>query len=167
MGRHGDLAQAYMDLGAMICTPKSPKCGVCPISGQCLAHQHGIASKLPLKEAKKDKPKRQGCFYWITNGDGAILFERRDENRMLGGMLALPTTDWDLKSNKTEMQLKNLKKLSNHHVVYHSFTHFDLELQGYEAEFESQEPRYVWVSRDKISDLGLPSLFKKAVKIML
>lgn len=165
--RPGDLAQACMDLGAMICTPTSPKCGLCPVQTQCEGHRLEIAPELPKKEAKKAKPRRYGHFYWITNEDGAILFERRDESRMMGGMLALPTTDWDLKKETCPLDLGALQKLSDNCIVRHSFTHFDLELQGYKAEFTPDDPRFVWVDSTGLEALGLPSLFKKAVKLMI
>lgn len=166
--RPGDYAQALMDLGAMVCTPKSPKCGICPISDQCLAFKKGIAAELPKREPKKARPKRYGGFYWITNEHGAVLFERRAENRMLGGMLGLPTTDWDDKTStaKTPDGLKSVEKLSENHVVHHTFSHFDLELQGYRASYNPDSDRFEWIEPAKLNDLGLPSLFKKAVKMM-
>lgn len=165
--RHGDLAQAYMDLGAMICTPKSPKCMICPIREGCKGYALGIASELPQKEAKKAKPKRYGQYYWITNKEDAVLFERRAEDRMMGGMLALPSTDWDLKLETTHLELNNVEEMGANHTVRHSFTHFDLELSGFKADFEPKSSNFIWVSTDKIVDLGLPSLFKKAVKLMI
>lgn len=165
--RPGDLAQAYMDLGAMICTPTSPKCALCPVNGHCQAYHLGIAPELPRKEAKKAKPKRYGHYYWITNDEGAILFERRNEDRMMGGMLALPTTDWDLKRETSTLKLDSPQKLSENYIVRHSFTHFDLELQGYTANFSPDDPRFIWVDAGRLDGLGLPSLFKKAVKLMI
>lgn len=165
--RPGDLAQAYMDLGAMICTPTSPKCMICPIQEQCKAQRKGIAPELPRKETKKAKPKRYGHFYWITNSEGAVLFERRPEDRMMGGMLALPSTDWDLKRETTGLKLANIEKMSPNHRVLHGFTHFDLELQGYRAALEPDNQRFLWVNREELAQLGLPSLFKKAVKLMI
>jgi A/G-specific adenine glycosylase len=92
--RPGDHAQAVMDLGATICTPKSPACGLCPLRGPCLARQNGTAALLPRKQPKKPQPLRHGLVYVGRRPDGAWLLETRPPRGLLGGMLGFPGSDW-------------------------------------------------------------------------
>jgi len=156
--RPGDYAQALMDIGATVCTPKSPKCLLCPVLEFCQAHKAGVEKELPKKKPKKAKPQKHGNVYWITNDQNEVLFVRRDEKEMLGGMLALPTDEW----------IEGKKKPSKLHIR-HSFTHFDLTLnvqQQHENGTFLPENDPIWVSHSKIGELGLPTLFSKVVKLM-
>ena len=92
--RPGDYAQAVMDLGATICTPKSPACGICPWREPCQARTKGTAPELPKKTPKKAKPIRHGTAYIAQRADGAWLLERRPDKGLLGGMLGWPGSDW-------------------------------------------------------------------------
>jgi len=109
--RPGDYAQALMDIGATICTPKSPKCLLCPVMEFCQARAKGCEEELPKKKPKKAKPHKSGEVYWITNDANEVLFIRRAEKEMLGGMLGLPTSEWIAKKPQ---KTKNLQ-------VKHSF----------------------------------------------
>lgn len=164
--RPGDYAQALMDLGATICTPKSPKCMLCPVIEVCAARAKGIEADLPAKNPKKAKPQKQGFVYWITNNKGELMFERRSETQMLGGMLGLPTSEW--LENNAAKPLKGTKNTKL--AVRHSFTHFDLILDIHTAPHEKTkflpENDPIWVSLSKLGSLGLPTLFSKAVKLM-
>lgn len=164
--RPGDYAQALMDLGATICTPKSPKCMLCPVVDMCAAKELGIQADLPAKKAKKAKPQKQGHVYWITNDNDAVLFVRRDEKEMLGGMLGLPTSEW-LKG-KAPKALKGFKPFNQH--IAHSFTHFDLQLHiqtgNHKNISDLPENNPIWVKQSKLKELGLPTLFSKVVKLM-
>ena len=167
--RPGDLAQSLMDLGATICTPKSPKCGICPLQAYCKGFQQGIAETLPRKDPKKEKPQKYGHYYWITNGKGAVLFERRPETQMLGGMLGLPTSTWVRHNQDIVMpySFENIKEMGRQYRVRHSFTHFDLELDGYAGLSDGEYENMVWIEPQDLKKAGLPSLFKKAVKLMI
>ena len=92
--RAGDYAQAVMDLGATICTPRNPACGICPWMDICAARKAGTAAELPKKEPKKPKPTRVGVAYVTQRADGAYLLERRADKGLLGGMLGWPGSDW-------------------------------------------------------------------------
>ncbi|MFZ5616057.1 MAG: A/G-specific adenine glycosylase, partial [Pseudomonadota bacterium] len=92
--RSGDFAQALMDLGAGVCSPRNPKCLLCPLSAHCEARAKGIAESLPRKAKRPEKPLRRGIAYALVNSKGEILFERRPEKGLLGGMLGLPGTEW-------------------------------------------------------------------------
>jgi A/G-specific adenine glycosylase len=165
--RPGDYAQALMDLGATICTPKSPKCILCPVQNTCLARQKGILESLPVKKPKGEKPQKHGHVLWISNDNDEVLFIRRDEKEMLGGMLALPTTEW-IKTSEKRKKPRGYK--STKLAVFHSFTHFDLKLDIYVADTQKDiilpENNPIWVASSKIEELGLPTLFSKVVKLM-
>jgi A/G-specific adenine glycosylase len=97
--RSGDFAQALMDLGAGVCTPRAPKCLLCPLTDHCEGRAKGIAETLPVKAKKAEKPVRRGIAYALVNDKGEVLFERRPEKGLLGGMLGLPGTAWTEDSN--------------------------------------------------------------------
>jgi A/G-specific adenine glycosylase len=166
--RSGDYAQALMDLGATVCTPSSPKCMICPVRDHCDGYKEGIAAELPRRKAKGAKPQKHGYVYWVSDPEGRILFERRAEKGMLGGTIGLPTSPWvDKAMEKTHLPFILLGKESGVRVL-HSFTHFDLDLQGVSLELPENQPvsggDYFWVPAQEAAKLGIPTLFKKAVK---
>ncbi len=172
--RPGDFAQGMMDLGATICTPKSPGCGQCPLKKGCQGYELDIQSELPKRRAKKDKPQKYGYIYWVSNEKGQVLFERRPESGMLGGMLGLPTSTWeaDKKDLKHEGVFTKAGFNANKALkIYHSFTHFDLELSGQHADIKDKKSfsgvEWQWIDTKELEKLGLPTLFKKFVRLML
>ena len=125
--RAGDYAQAIMDLGATICTPRSPKCTICPWVSGCAANHKGIAAELPRKTPKKKVPTRYGVVYFAQRRDGAILLERRPDKGLLGGMLGWPGSAWDTTQPfHTPPVTADWTTLNT--TVRHTFTHFHLEL---------------------------------------
>src|ERR1700691_13971 len=92
--RAGDFAQAMMDLGATICTPRRPRCVLCPWREDCAARAGGFAEELPAREEKAERPLRHGVVFWLARGDGAVLLRRRPERGLLGGMIEVPATPW-------------------------------------------------------------------------
>ena len=124
--RPGDYAQAVMDLGATICSPKSPACGICPLRTPCAARAEGTATDLPRKTAKKPKPTRYGIVYLARREDGAWLLERRPDRGLLGGMLGWPGSDWGEAPNGTPPVDADWITLPAE--VRHTFTHFHLIL---------------------------------------
>ncbi len=92
--RPGDHAQAVMDLGATVCTPRNPACGICPLTAHCAARAAGVAADLPRRLPKAARPVRKGTVYVARRTDGAWLLERRAPTGLLGGMLGWPGTDW-------------------------------------------------------------------------
>ena len=125
--RPGDYAQAVMDLGATICTPKSPNCGLCPWQGRCLARQRGTAAQLPKKTPKAAKPTRYGHVFVMHTQQGDILLETRPARGLLGGMLGFPGSDWATDHpayappTAADWQVSPMQ-------VRHTFTHFHLIL---------------------------------------
>jgi A/G-specific adenine glycosylase len=112
----GDFAQALFDLGATICTPKSPNCPACPWQPHCRAHAQGIAATLPARSKKAERPHRTGTAYVLLDAAGHVLLIRRPPRGLLGGMLALPDTP-PAKAGWREAG-----------SIEHIFTHFSLTL---------------------------------------
>ena len=124
--RAGDYAQAVMDLGATICIPRRPACGLCPWTGGCAAHAQGIAAELPQRTAKAPKPTRHGIAYVGRRADGAWLIERRPDKGLLGGMLGWPGSDWNDAPEPAPPVAARWLRLDAE--ARHTFTHFHLHL---------------------------------------
>jgi len=171
--RPGDFAQAMMDLGATICTPRSPRCVLCPIKQGCKGHSEGLHEELPYKLAKAAKPRKYGYVYWIRNSRGEVLFERRGETGMLAGTLGLPTSTWETdKRALKHPDFVPVKTVDGSKIpsVYHSFTHFDLELIGQVVDFKGKKldkAPWLWIAENDIGAQGVPTVFKKFVSLML
>ncbi len=123
--RPGDYAQAVMDLGATICTPRSPACGICPLRVNCAARIAGIAADLPRKSPRKAAPTRHGIAYVARRADGAWLLETRPESGLLGGMLGWPGSDWGDAPTPAPPVKTDWQQLGE---ARHTFTHFHLRL---------------------------------------
>jgi A/G-specific adenine glycosylase len=159
--RPGDYAQAVMDLGATICTPRKPACGICPWSGPCAARAAGVQADLPRKAEKAAKPVRQGRLWMARREDGAWLLERRPERGLLGGMLGWPGDGWDGAGGPAPVVADWLRLGP---VVRHTFTHFHLELALDLAEVPVQaEPlRGQFLPWDAFRPADLPTVMRKA-----
>lgn len=125
--RAGDYAQAVMDLGATICTPRSPACGICPWCTPCRARAAGTQAELPRKLPKKAKPTRLGIAYVVQRDDGAWLLERRPDKGLLGGMLGWPGSDWS--NAPTPAPPMDAQWHTLPEEARHTFTHFHLRLR--------------------------------------
>ncbi|GGE10117.1 A/G-specific DNA-adenine glycosylase [Gemmobacter megaterium] len=125
--RPGDYAQAMMDLGATLCTPRNPACGICPVIAHCEGRRAGIAADLPRKQAKPAKPTRRGVVFVARRTDGAMLLERRPDRGLLGGTLGWPGGDWSETPAPAHPPLAAQWTPLNTEVR-HTFTHFHLIL---------------------------------------
>jgi A/G-specific adenine glycosylase len=92
--RAGDFAQAMMDLGATICTPKNPACALCPWNESCAAHKRGDAETFPRRIPKREGALRRGAAFVARRADGLLLVQTRPAKGLLGGMTEVPTTLW-------------------------------------------------------------------------
>jgi A/G-specific adenine glycosylase len=169
--RPGDYAQAVMDLGATICTPRKPRCMLCPWTRRCAAHQQGEPERLPLKRAKPARPIRRGVAFWLTRSDGTILIRRRPEQGLLGGMMEIPSTPWRVEPwNEGEaVSLAPAPPQAWHSLpglVGHTFTHFHLELAVMVGRIDGAvaDPDGLWVQPGRLSDYALPTVMKKVVR---
>ena len=158
--RPGDYAQAVMDLGATICTPRSPACGICPWMSGCQARAQGIAAELPRKLAKAAKPTRQGQVWVGRRPDGAILLERRQGKGLLGGTLSFPGAGWD----GTTAEAPAAANWAKAGTVRHTFTHFHLDLTVLCAELapDCAPFRGEFHGTNAFSPQDLPTLMRKA-----
>jgi A/G-specific adenine glycosylase len=162
--RAGDFVQALMDLGATVCTPKSPNCLICPWADQCRGRALGIADTLPRKSPKKAIPTRRGYAYWLSRADGAVLLRRRPEKGLLGGMMEVPGSEWVEKLPEDKAPLKaNWRRLAG--KVEHTFTHFHLEITMLAATVEDAvpPPHCRWVDVQDVDGEALPSVMRKVI----
>ena len=165
--RPGDFAQAMMDLGATICTPRRPRCLLCPLAAPCRARAGGDPEALPVKPAKKAKPQRTGTAYWIER-DGQVWLVTRAAKGMLGAMRALPDDGWAARRDGDEVPPIAARWEAMGRVM-HSFTHFDLELQLMRAASADTSALNdgEWWPVERIESAGLPTVFAKAARLAL
>jgi A/G-specific adenine glycosylase len=164
--RAGDFAQALMDLGAVICTPRRPRCVLCPWRADCAASASGIAESLPVPAEKPDRPLRRGVAFWLVRGDGAVLLRRRPEQGLLGGMIELPSTPWRAAPWSAGEAIAHAPAASEwRHLpgaVQHGFTHFRLEM-ALLAGTTADPIAGIWAKPGEFADYALPTLTKKLV----
>ncbi len=161
--RPGCYAQAVMDLGATICSPKSPACGICPVMDMCEARAQGIAPDLPRKTPKKPKPTRFGIAYLARRADGAVLLETRPDQGLLGGMLGWPGTPWSEQDPipappiAADWRDPGLE-------VRHTFTHFHLRLslRLAEVDMDTRPLHGEFHLRATFRPSNLPTVMRKA-----
>jgi A/G-specific adenine glycosylase len=173
--RPGDFAQAMMDLGAALCTPRHPACGLCPFRPDCRGFAAGLADVLPCREEKAERPVRRGAAYVAIRSDGAVLLRERPLKGLLGGMLETPSTPWEdaaptAKSVRDHAPLEaEWQKMPGR--VEHTFTHVYLELSVYRAGVgpdavlkRCAEPeRCRWLKLRDLAGAALPSLMRKVI----
>jgi A/G-specific adenine glycosylase len=167
--RPGDYAQAAMDLGATVCTPKQPACILCPWRDDCEGRRLGIAESLPAKIAKPERPVRRGVAFWATRSDGAVLLRRRPEKGLLGGMMEIPSTPWRSEAWKVAEALTAAPAAAEWRTlpgsVLHTFTHFRLELAVFAGRVRMPElAKGLWCPLDALDGQALPSLMRKVVR---
>lgn len=153
--RPGDVVQALMDLGATICHPKQPRCGACPLKGDCAAAASGEPESFPAPRLRKPRPHRHGIAWWIER-DRHVWLVRRPAKGLLGGMAALPGTDWAEASSNAVDSLGSVR---------HVFTHFSLDLLV-QARSEPVGEGW-WQPLGRLEEAGLPTLYRKAAALAL
>ncbi len=160
--RPGDYAQAVMDLGATICTPRNPACGICPWRTPCKARIAGNAADLPRKTPKKAKPVRQGTIFVAAREDGAWLVERRPDSGLLGGMMGWPGSDWQ--EHPTDATPPATAAWADVGEVRHTFTHFHLRLRVMAARLPANcaPQRGDFMEPDRFRPSDLPTVMRKA-----
>jgi A/G-specific adenine glycosylase len=169
--RAGDSAQALMDLGSSICTPKKPACALCPLNDDCAARARGDQESFPRKAPKKTGALRSGAAFVVTRGD-ELLVRTRPEKGLLGGMTEVPTSEWLAAQDDAAAleQAPPLKGVARWHrragVVTHVFTHFPLELVVYTATVpaRTRAPEGMrWVPVATLADEAFPNVMRKVV----
>ena len=168
--RAGDYAQALMDLGATICTPRKPACALCPWGAGCAGRRDGDPTQWPVKAPKRNKPKRVGVAFVYWRGDGQMLFRQRPPRGLLGGMTEVPSSEWRPAGDPTAdlaaaPVAADWRPLSGH--VRHVFTHFELSLTLFAAKAAgaAAAPQgFFWHPVDRLETLALPSVMAKVVR---
>jgi A/G-specific adenine glycosylase len=170
--RPGDYAQALMDLGSAICTPRKPRCILCPWAHACEARRLGIQEGLPRRRPKAEKPTRRAVAFWLVDPDGAVLLRRRPENGLLGGMMEIPSSPWAeqpapglgevLASAPAKADWRLLPG-----IVRHTFTHFHLEISVAAASADRagrDGAEGIWAPVDGLQDYALPTVMVKVAR---
>lgn len=169
--RPGDFAQALMDLGATICTPRNPACALCPWTTPCKARSAGTAMTFPRKEPKKTGATRYGAAFVAVRADGAVLLRDRPPRGLLGGMAEVPNSEWSATFDPA---------VAANHVpfsapwqrlpggVRHVFTHFPLELAVFRADLplSATAPEGCrWSTANRLPGEALPTVMRKVLAL--
>lgn len=164
--RAGDYAQAAMDLGATLCTPRKPACSLCPWMDVCAARALGRAEEFPRRVPKPDKPTRRGVVFWALDANGRVLIRRRVESGLLGGMMEFPSTDWSATGAGVPVAIDAAPVTAEWTelpgLVRHTFTHFHLELTVLAGR--KARGKGLWCEIDRLGDHALPNLMKKVAR---
>lgn len=173
--RPGDFAQSVMDLGATLCTPRAPACGLCPLRPACRAYAQGLAARLPFRLARPERPTRRGTAFVAIRADGAVLLRTRPLRGLLGGMLEPPSSPWSEGADGAGAADAHAPIAATWRLVpgrvAHTFTHFHLELEVWRAEVgahaeltEAASPeRCLWLKRRELAGAALPSVMRKVL----
>ncbi|MDI1280239.1 A/G-specific adenine glycosylase [Brevundimonas sp.] len=155
--RPGDWPQALMDLGATVCRPRTPLCAVCPLTDHCAAFAGGAPERYPLKTARADRPRRHGTVFVLFDDRGRVALVPRPDKGLLGGMLGLPTSDWQ--PVPAEAVPPAAADWGAAGTITHVFTHFALTL---EVRTATGSGDFVWTAPEQaLADL--PTVFRKAL----
>ena len=163
-GRAGDLAQALMDLGAAVCTPRRPLCLACPWRSWCVAAATGRSAELPLRAERATRPLRRGTAFLLVRPDGAMLLRRRPPTGLLGGMIDLPATPWETGAAPDDLAAHAPGPAAwclLPGAVRHVFTHFALELRVARGDLDGAAPAGLWARPADLAALALPTLARK------
>ena len=166
--RPSDFAQALFDLGATLCSPTSPGCGVCPWMDNCEGRKRGIAANLPVKAAKRVRPARYGVHFWLTDPLGNVLLRRRPSSGLLGGMTELPGTPWRAEKWTDAEAMEYAPAHANWRPagrVRHGFTHFELYLDLFAASVPLIDAEGFQQLVADLDDAALPTVMRKCVTI--
>jgi A/G-specific adenine glycosylase len=169
--RAGDFAQALMDLGATICTPKRLNCMICPWTEDCAGRRSGIADELPRRKEKASRPHRLGVAFWVERDDGKVLLRERPDKGLLGGMMEIPSTEWRAGIDQPEAEAPlRAEWVKTSKRVEHTFTHFHLELDIWSARVPANatvsDRAARWVEKRDLAGEALPSVMRKIIAAM-
>ena len=162
----GEFAQAMMDLGATLCSPRSPSCLICPIQSDCKARQAGEPERYPVKLPKKQKPTRSGAAFVIENDKGEIFLCKRSDTGLLASMTQVPTTDWTARQDGSTDVSEAPVDADWHKAgtIRHTFTHFHLELTVWHTHSD-EAPTLAgwWSAKNTLPDLAIPKMMQKVL----
>ena len=165
--RPGDFAQALMDLGSTVCTPRAPQCSACPLHGECRARQRGLVDSLPRRSSRKRRARRQAIAFWLESADGRVMLTRREGQSLLRDMLEVPSTPWRDDAWTLREALAHAPRPGNWSLlggsVEHAFTHLTVtfriaSLRGVAVSGDDR-----WHARESLSALALPAMTWKII----
>jgi A/G-specific adenine glycosylase len=166
--RCGDYAQALMDLGATVCTPRKPDCPACPLQTDCAAHRMGKEEAFPVKAKTAKTPEKRAAIFVVTREDGQVLLRRRPEAGLLGGMWEFPSTPWQERLGQEEPAAASGRWQRLEKPVVHVFSHFRLTLAVHlghgAAAFlrnNKDESEYRWMRPEELDNIALPTVMRK------
>lgn len=166
--RHGDYAQALMDLGATICTPRQPACETCPWRKTCKAYQQDKVTAYPVAAARQLKPVRRAIAFWLENDRGEVWLRRRADTGLLAGMIEIPSSPWLEQEMPTLPMVEAFAPRQGRwrkipYIVSHIFTHFELHIQIVYGYGEPATKVGFWAAQEELKNLALPSVMHKIV----
>ncbi len=161
----GEIAQAWMELGALVCRSRAPRCGGCPLAACCLARRRRIEREIPVAAPRKERPRRHGTVFLMERADGRILLRRRAAHGLLGGMMELPGTAWQ---ETPPPQPPEFPRPGDWWPVpgrlRHPFTHFVLELVLWRGRVTAADGEPGWYRIEEMASLALPSLTRRLLR---
>jgi A/G-specific adenine glycosylase len=166
--RPGDFAQATMDLGATICTPRNAQCLLCPWKLACRARAGGEVESFPKRTAKAKRPFKRAIAFVLFDGDGAVWLRKRPESGLLGGMFEVPSSAWK-PGTPDAAEARRAAPLSiawrkAPGAVRHGFTHFELEFEVWIGRAKARDLKDGrWVGLDDLDAVALPTLMRKTI----
>ncbi len=166
--RASDFAQALFDLGATICTPKSPACGLCPWLDACAGRRAGLAETLPRRAARAARPVRHGAHFWLTDAGGRVLLRLRPPSGLLGGMTEFPGTPWREAPWDEDQALAVAPAAARWRrvgEVRHVFTHFELRITMFAAHLPRIEAPGFLLPISELAEAALPSVMRKCAAL--
>lgn len=170
--KFGEFAQSMMDLGATICTPKNPKCEQCPVNDCCESYKYAMQSLYPVERVKIKRPQKFGFVFWVENDQGDIWIRKR-ENRLLKGLMEIPSTSWETQQVDMEEAIANspwpehfwTKSIGQ---IKHIFTHFELSLNIIKTKAASLNAENgFWCASKDLKNYAFPTLMHKIIKHQL
>jgi len=167
--RPSDFAQSLFDLGATICTPTQPACGICPWLGACSAQKLGIQAELPRKAPKAARPVRYGVHFLLSDADGHILLRRRPPKGLYGGMSELPGTPWVARPWSWEDAQEHAPMRAAWReagAVQHVLTHFELHIRVYTAQVHRIQAEGFLCAPDDLHGAALASVMRKCLAVV-
>ncbi|MGS0755730.1 A/G-specific adenine glycosylase [Roseateles sp. GG27B] len=155
--------QGVMDLGATICTSRSPQCLICPVTELCAGRLSGEPTRFPVKTRKLKRGRRENWWLWLEHG-GSVLLQQRPATGVWAGLWSLPLFD-------DEAALQQAASLAGAQLevmprIQHTLTHFDWVLHTHRAEMPAmpqQPPAGQWVARERLAEYALPAPLKKMI----
>ena len=153
-GKAGPFNEALMELGALVCLPRGPRCGACPLSGSCQGKDE--PDRFPAKKERKPRPLLLWRAVALRRRDGAVLLARRPEGSLFAGL-------WDLPAPESVARLWSL--LEPRGEVRQTLTHREVRVEIFTAAASGRAPAGMrWVAPEALGSLGLSSLTAKSLR---